>query len=50
MATKKKSTDDHSDSSEDARHAFGISIQELETLMRTRGHEGVKELNETYGG
>ncbi|CAF3808720.1 unnamed protein product [Rotaria sordida] len=50
MATKKKSTDDHNDSSEDARHAFGISIQELETLMRTRGHEGVKELNETYGG
>ncbi|CAF1387663.1 unnamed protein product, partial [Rotaria sordida] len=50
MATKKKSTNDHNDSSEGARHAFGISIQELETLMRTRGHEGVKELNETYGG
>ncbi|CAF4357310.1 unnamed protein product, partial [Rotaria sordida] len=50
MATKKKSTDDNSDSSEDARHAFGISVQELETLIRTRGHEGAKQLNETYGG
>ncbi|CAF1314828.1 unnamed protein product [Rotaria sordida] len=51
MAEGRKTTNDHNDSSsEDARRGFGISIQELETLMQTRGHEGIKELNETYGG
>ncbi|CAF1428840.1 unnamed protein product [Rotaria sordida] len=34
----------------DACHRFGISIQELEKLMHTRGHEGIKQLNETYDG
>ncbi|CAF3048384.1 unnamed protein product, partial [Rotaria sp. Silwood2] len=51
MAKKKKSTDDHADSSSEyAGREFGISIQELETLMQTRGHEGIQQLNETYGG
>ncbi|CAF1234832.1 unnamed protein product [Rotaria sordida] len=51
MAKKKKSTTSDNDlSSEDARREFGISIEELEKLMETRGHEGIKELNETYGG
>ncbi|CAF1373383.1 unnamed protein product [Rotaria sordida] len=51
MATKKKPTDDHNDSSsEHARREFGIFVQELETLMGTRGREGIKEFNETYGG
>ncbi|CAF3868664.1 unnamed protein product [Rotaria sp. Silwood1] len=47
----KKSTDSHNySSSENARREFGISIQELEKLMQKRGHEGIKQLNETYGG
>ncbi|CAF1186323.1 unnamed protein product [Rotaria sordida] len=51
MAKKKKSTTSDNDlSSEDARREFGISIEELEKLMETRGHEGIKELNETYDG
>ncbi|CAF1167411.1 unnamed protein product [Rotaria sordida] len=51
MAKKKKSTTSDNDlSSEDARREFEISIEELEKLMETRGHESIKELNETYGG
>ncbi|CAF4356944.1 unnamed protein product, partial [Rotaria sordida] len=45
---KKSTTVDNDFSSEDARHRFGISIQELEKLMQTRGHEGVKQLNDIY--
>ncbi|CAF3894464.1 unnamed protein product, partial [Rotaria sordida] len=47
---KKSTTIDNDFSSEDACHRFGISIQELEKLMHTRGHEGIKQLNETYDG
>ncbi|CAF3597806.1 unnamed protein product [Rotaria sp. Silwood1] len=51
MAKRKKSTADDNDlSSEDAHPQFGISIQELEKLMQTRGHEGIKELKEIHGG
>jgi len=51
MAKKKKSIADHNALlAEEAGREFGISLKELETLMQTRGHEGVKELNETYGG
>ncbi|CAF5168025.1 unnamed protein product, partial [Rotaria magnacalcarata] len=50
MAKKKKPTAGQNElSPEDAGREFGISLKELETLMQTRGHEGVKELNETYG-
>ncbi|CAF1501898.1 unnamed protein product, partial [Rotaria sordida] len=47
---KKCTTVDNDFSSEDARHRFGISIQELEKLMQTRGHEGIKQLNDIYDG
>ncbi len=51
MATKKKTTTGSNDlSGEEAGHGFGISIRELEMLMQTRGAEGIKELNERYGG
>lgn len=51
MAKKKKSVaDPNAISAEEAGREYGISLQELETLMQTRGHDGVKELNETYGG
>jgi Ca2+ transporting ATPase len=51
MAKKKKGTaDPNAVSAEEAGREFGISLKELETLMQTRGHEGVKEVNETYGG
>jgi len=29
---------------------FGISRQDLEFLMQTHNHDGIKELNETFGG
>jgi hypothetical protein len=51
MRTKKKSNAGHDDlSGEAAGHEFGISIEELETLMQRRGDESIQELNETYGG
>ncbi|CAF3597767.1 unnamed protein product [Rotaria sp. Silwood1] len=51
MAKRKNSTADDNDlSSEDAHPQFGISIQELEKLMQTRGHESIKELKEIHGG
>lgn len=52
MAKKKRSSADNDSSAAAAEAAreFGISLRELETLMQTRGHEGIKELNETYGG
>ena len=51
MAKKKKSTaDPNAVSAIDAGREFGISLKELETLMQTRGHEGIRELNELYGG
>ncbi|CAF0953793.1 unnamed protein product [Adineta steineri] len=46
MATKKKSTA----GSNETGHEYGISIEELETLMQTRDDKGIKELNERYGG
>jgi hypothetical protein len=51
MAKKKKSTaDPNAVSAADAAREFGISLKELETLMQTRGHEGIRELNDLYGG
>ncbi|CAF3879115.1 unnamed protein product [Adineta steineri] len=51
MAKKKKATDGHDDqSAAAAAREFGITYKELEVLMQTRGHEGVKEINDTYGG
>ncbi|CAF4300219.1 unnamed protein product, partial [Rotaria sordida] len=47
---KKSTTIDNDFSSEDARHRSGISIQELEKLMQTRDHEGIKQLNDIYDG
>jgi hypothetical protein len=51
MAKKRKSiADQNTLSASEAGREFGISLKELENLMQTRGHEGIKELNETYGG
>jgi Ca2+ transporting ATPase len=51
MAKKKKTVaDPNALSAGEAGREFGISLKELETLMQTRGHEGIKELNDTYGG
>jgi hypothetical protein len=51
MAKKKKSTTDPNvRTAEDAGREFGISLKELETLMQTRGREGMEELNANYGG
>lgn len=52
MAKKKKTTGPDEDqlAAISAGREFGISLKELETLMQTRGHEGVRELNEVYGG
>ncbi|CAF2684167.1 unnamed protein product [Rotaria sp. Silwood2] len=51
MAKKKKATAGHNIlSPAEAGREFGISVGELEVLMRTRGHEGMKELNDIYGG
>ncbi|CAF1068097.1 unnamed protein product [Rotaria sp. Silwood1] len=51
MAKKKKITHGANDiSPEEARREFGISYDELEKLMQTRGHEGILKLNESYGG
>ncbi len=51
MAKKKKSSAGQDEiSAQAAGRQFGIALKELETLMQTRGHEGVKDLNETYGG
>jgi hypothetical protein len=51
MAKKKKATQETNDiSAEEAGKQFGISLKDLDTLMQTRGHDGVKELNDIYGG
>lgn len=50
MAKKKKGATENDISSETAALEFGISLNDLEKLMQTRGHEGVLKLNETYGG
>ena len=53
MAKKKKSTaaqDELLAATAAAGREFGISLKELEVLMQTRGQEGIKELNDTYGG
>ena len=51
MAKKKKSTTDANVlSAADAGREFGISLQELEKLMQTRGREGLEEVNNIYGG
>ncbi|CAF0797946.1 unnamed protein product [Rotaria sordida] len=51
MAKKKKTTAGHNNlTAEEAGREFGLSVRELEALMQTRGHEGIQELNETYGG
>ncbi|CAF3451705.1 unnamed protein product [Rotaria sp. Silwood1] len=51
MAKKKKTTTGHNNiTAEEAGREFGVSVRELEKLMQTRGHDGVIELNEIYGG
>ncbi|CAF2551092.1 unnamed protein product [Rotaria sp. Silwood2] len=51
MAKKKKPTHGPNDiSPEEARQEFGITYDDLEKLMQTRGHEGILKLNESYGG
>ena len=51
MAKKKKDNQENNDTlSEEAGREFGIKLKQLETLMQTRGHDGIKELNEAYGG
>jgi hypothetical protein len=51
MAKKKKADPGNQETpSEEAGREFGVSLKELETLMQTRGHDGVKELNEVHGG
>jgi len=51
MVNKRKSTNEHNiNSADEAGREFGISIKDLTNLMQTRGHDGVKELNEIHGG
>jgi hypothetical protein len=51
MAKKKKSIPENNViSAEEAGREFGITLKQLETLMQTRGHDGVAELNEIFGG
>jgi hypothetical protein len=51
MAKKKKSAiDQNIRSAEEAGREFGISLKDLETLMQTRGHEGIEQLKDVYGG
>jgi len=51
MAKKKKNTQENNDiSSEEASRQFGISLKDLETLMQTRGLDGIRELNDIHGG
>lgn len=51
MAKKKKGNEANQETpSEEAGREFGIALKDLETLMQTRGHDGIKELNEVYGG
>ena len=55
MAKKKKgaaaaAADANALSAIEAGREFGIALKELETLMQTRGQDGVKDLNENYGG
>ena len=51
MGKKKKSADDTQARAADAAgREFGISLKELDTLMQTRGREGMEELNANYGG
>ncbi|CAF0795587.1 unnamed protein product [Adineta steineri] len=51
MAKKRKADQANLDAlSEEAGREFGISLKDLKTLMQTRGHDGVRELNEIHGG
>jgi hypothetical protein len=51
MAKKKKAAQAANDiRSEEAAREFGITLKELETLMQTRGHDGITELNQIHGG
>lgn len=51
MAKQKKSSARYSKVSADAAGCeFRISVRELELLMQTRGHEGIRELNDSFGG
>ena len=51
MAKKKKNTvDDNAVSTQEAAREFGISLKDLTTLMQTRGHEGINDLNEKFAG
>ena len=51
MAKKKKSNAGQDEISPSvASQEFGISLKELQSLMQTRGHEGVRDLNDNYGG
>lgn len=51
MAKKKKTVDENNDlSSIEAAKQFGVSLNELESLMQTRGHDGTRELNDIHGG
>ena len=51
MAKKKKATPDkHAILSAEAARQFEIGVKDLEVLMQTRGHEGIRELNEIHGG
>jgi hypothetical protein len=51
MAKKRKAAAEaNARLAEDAGREFGISLKDLETLMQTRGREGMEELNNNYGG
>ena len=52
MAKKKKTAghDQNDLAAISAGREFGISLKELETLMQTRDHDEIRELNEVYGG
>lgn len=51
MAKKKKSNAGQDELSPSAAgQEFGISLKELQGLMQTRGHEGIRDLNDNYGG
>lgn len=51
MSKKTKSgTDSTALTSIQAERQFGITLKELENLMQTRGSDGVKQLQEVFGG
>ena len=50
MGKKKNSNAPPTISPEEAAREFTVTSKQLSTLMQTRGHDGVKEMEEKFGG